>query len=147
LYASNSTFSADGRWFAYESGDSGQPKIYVQPFPPSGAKYEVSVGNGDQRPVWSPDGKELFYLQNAGQLRLVGVQVRTQPSIAFSTPTPLTIEGIIQRGQRSYDVMPDGQHFLVMLPPTETGSGDAPTFQINVVLNWFDDLKQRAPIK
>ena len=146
-YASNSTFSPDGRWFAYEGGDSGSAKIYVQPFPPSGAKYEISEGDGDARPLWSPDGKELFYLQNAGQLRLVAVEVRTQPSVAFGKATPLPIEGIVARGQRSYDITPDGKQFLVMIPPSEAGSVDTTTFQINVVLNWFDDLKQRAPVK
>ncbi len=146
LYASNSAFAPDGRWFVYESGDSGQPRIYVQPFPASGAKYEVSEGGGDTRPLWSPDGRQLFYLQNAGQLRLAAVDVRTQPSFAVGKAMELPIDGIIARGARPYDITPDGKQFLVMLSPSEAASGDAPAFQINVVLNWFEDLKTRVPL-
>jgi len=146
VYASNSTFSPDGRWFAYESGDSGQSKIYAQPFPVSGAKYEISEGGGDARPLWSPDGKQLFYLENAGQLRLVAVDVRTQPSFAFGKPAPLPIDGIVARGARPYDITPDGRQFLVMLSPADAGSGDVATFQVSVALNWFEDLKTRVPV-
>jgi hypothetical protein len=96
--------------------------------------------------LWSPDGKQLFYLENAGQLRLVAVDVRTQPSFAFGKPAPLPIDGIVARGARPYDNTPDGRQFLVMLSPADAGSGDVATFQVSVALNWFEDLKTRVPV-
>lgn len=59
--------------------------------------------------------------------------------------TPLPIEGFLERDTRSYDIAPDGKQFIVMLPPTGTKTGEG--LQINVVLNWFQDLKQRVPVK
>ena len=77
---------------------------------------------------------------------MVTVDVRTQGGFAVGTPTPLPIEGVVQRESgRPYDVTPDGKQFLVMLQSLEPASSDRP--QINVVLNWFQDLKQRAPAK
>jgi len=143
----NSAFSPDGRWFAYESTESGTARIYVQPFPPTGAKYEISPSLG-LAPVWSPDGKQLFYEEvPGGRMRLVAVEVRTQASLTFGKPTPLPIEGFTQRGSRAYDVTPDGKQFLVMLPPSETASGGTGALQLNIELNWFEELKQRVPVK
>ena len=58
---SQAQFSPDGLWVAYASTESGQPEVYVQPFPATGAKWQVSVGGGEQ-PRWRRDGKEVFYL-------------------------------------------------------------------------------------
>jgi serine/threonine-protein kinase len=140
-----STFSPDGKWFVYEAGDaSAGVRVYAQPFPPTGAKYEISP-NLSADPQWSPDGKQILYLDTSGKGRLMAVDVRTQPSFAVGTPRPLPIEGFALRDGRSYDITPDSTRFIVMLPPSETRAGE--TLQINVVLNWFQDLKQRAPVK
>jgi eukaryotic-like serine/threonine-protein kinase len=144
-FADESAFSPDGRWFVYEAGDTTDVQVYVQPFPPTGAKYQISTRLASD-PVWSPDGKQIIYLDRAlSRSALAVVDVRTQPSFAVGTPTPLPVEGFVQRGGRPYDITPDGKQFIVMLPPSETKSGE--TLQINVVLNWFQDLKQRAPAK
>ena len=145
-FAAQSAFSPDGRWFVYESGESSLgPQVYVQPFPPNGAKYQISTGLSTGA-LWAPDGRQIIYEDNlGGRVRLVAVDVRTQPSFAVGKPTPLLIEGLVQRGGRPYDIAPDGKQFIVMLPPSETKTGEG--LQINVVLNWFQDLKQRVPVK
>jgi Tol biopolymer transport system component len=149
----DANISPDGRWMVYDSGGvTGQPQIYVQPFPPTGAKYQITTTLGIF-PIWSPDGKQIFFLQNtAGVARIFSVDVQTQPSFVFGKPAPLPIEGILsngrQGGPRGYDITPDGKQFLVMLPPSETEAGGIrQAQQINVTLNWFEELKQRAAAK
>jgi hypothetical protein len=76
---------------------------------------------------------------------LYSVAIATQPSFTFGNPVALPIKGFVQRvgNWRDYDITPDGKQFLFMLPPG-TASSDAPqALQIQVVLNWFEELKQR----
>jgi eukaryotic-like serine/threonine-protein kinase len=133
-------FSPDGRWMAYMSNESGRREIYVQPYPGPGGKWQIST-DGGMEPVWNPNGRELFY--RSGDT-MMAVEVTTQPSFSAGRPrvlfdagqylpTPLTFP--------NYDVSPDGQRFL-MLKATEQ---EQAATQINVVLNWFEELKQRVP--
>jgi Tol biopolymer transport system component len=133
-------FSPDGRWLAYVSDESGPLEIYVQPYPGPGGKWQVSTEGGNE-PVWNPSGRELFY--RSGD-KMMALDIATQPSFAAGKPRVL-FEGQYARTLftiPSYDVSPDGQRFL-MLKPTEQEQS-APT-QINVVLNWFEELKQKVP--
>jgi hypothetical protein len=109
---------------------------------------------GGRDPVWSLDGKELFFntqLQNASEGHLVSVDVRTQSGFTFGQPKPIPIPGAILGGNgRNYDITPDGKQFVVVVPPPnapgESQTRRAPQ-QINVVLNWFTELQQRVPVK
>jgi Tol biopolymer transport system component len=133
-------FSPDGRWLAYISNESGRFEIYIQPYPGPGGKWQISTEGGTE-PVWNPNGRELFYRSSN---KMMAVDIATQPSFAAGKPrmlfagqyepTPFT--------NPNYDVSPDGQRFL-MLKPNEQAEA-APT-QINVVLNWFEELKRRVP--
>jgi eukaryotic-like serine/threonine-protein kinase len=133
-------FSPDGRWLAYVSDESGRFEIYVQPYPGPGGKWQISTEGGTE-PVWNPYGRELFY--RSGD-KMMAVDIATQPGFAAGKPrmlfegpylpTPLTFS--------NYDVSPDGQRFL-MLKPSE--QAQAAQTQINVVLNWFEELKRRVP--
>jgi serine/threonine-protein kinase len=134
-------FSPDGRWMAYCSDElSGRSEVYVQPYPGPGGKWLIS-SEGGQEPVWNPNGRELFYRSGS---KIMAVEVDTKSGFSAGTPrmrfegaylpTPVVVP--------NYDVSPDGQRFL-MLKPAETQTS-APT-QINVVLNWFTELKQRVP--
>lgn len=143
----NSMFSPDGRWIAYQSNQTGASQVYVQPFPSTGAKYQITK-NGGFTSVWSPDGKHLFYLPGTGG-QFVVVSITTQPSFTFGNPQPLS-RGWLEGGlgyPRVYDILPDGKRFIAVVPAGETPSGAAAAPQINVVLNWFEDVKQRVPIK
>src|SRR5207237_7385566 len=112
----------------------------------SGARYQISREESEA-PVWAPDGKELFYYQTDTS-KLVSVRIQTQPSFSFSDPVPLPIERIIQgtATPRQYDIMPDGKRFLVLLPAPQAGTESRQTQQINIVLDWFEELKQRVPV-
>jgi serine/threonine-protein kinase len=151
-----SAFSPDGRWFAYASGEgTGAPfNIFVEPFPPTGARYQLtSMGGRD--PVWSPDGKELFFntqvQSSANEGHLVSVDMRTESGFTFGQPKGISIPGAILGGNgRNYDITPDGKQFVVVVPPPnapgEPQTRRAPQ-EINVVLNWFTELQQRVPEK
>jgi serine/threonine protein kinase/Tol biopolymer transport system component len=133
-------FSPDGRWLAYVSDESGRFEIYVQPYPGPGGKWQIST-EGAMDPVWNPNGRELFY--RSGN-KMMAVDIATQPSFVAGKPRML-FEGpyvLPSVPISNYDVSPDGQRFL-MLKPSEAGEA-APT-QINVVLNWFEELKRRVP--
>jgi Tol biopolymer transport system component len=133
-------FSPDGRWLAYISNESGRFEIYVQPYPGPGGKWQISTEGGTE-PAWNPNGRELFY--RSGD-RMMAVDIATQPGFAAGKPRML-FEGPYEPApitNPNYDVSPDGQRFL-MLKPVEREQA-VPT-QINVVLNWFEELKRRVP--
>jgi Tol biopolymer transport system component len=133
-------FSPDGHWLAYVSNESGRPEVYVQPYPGPGGKYPISTDGGTE-PLWNHNGRELFF-RNGN--KMMAVDVTTAPDFSVGRPR-LLFEGEYWANetptQRSaYDVSPDGQRFL-MVKPTEASSDT----QINVVLNWFEELKRRVP--
>jgi serine/threonine protein kinase/WD40 repeat protein len=132
-------FSPDGRWLAYESDESGRVEVYVRPFPGPGSKWQISTEGGTEA-IWARNGRELFY-RSGDKMMVAAVETRT----TFSAAKPrLLFEGHYEAGmytfQPNYDVAPDGQRFL-MIRETEQKSGT----QINVVLNWFEELKQKVP--
>ena len=143
-----SVFSPDGKWIAYASNEAGglQFRIYVQPFPPTGAKYQIS-SSGGAWPIWSPTGNELFYRLNSALnvSQLNAVTITTKPVPAFSSEKILQIRDFLAFiNYRDYDIMPNGREFLMMLPVNQTTSRETPP-RIHVVLNWFEELKQRVP--
>jgi serine/threonine-protein kinase len=136
--------SPDGRWLAYASDESGRREIYVQPYPGPGGKWQISTDGGNE-PQWSRSGRELFY--RSGN-KMMAVDIATQSGFAAGKPRQL-FEGdyrVTSTGwaRPNYDVSPDGQRFL-MLKAVEREQ--APVTQINVVLNWSEELKRLAPAK
>ena len=141
--------SPDGRWLAYVSLETGTPLIYVQPFPNiDDGQWNVSLGLG-VAPVWSPDGRELFYLSLTD---LMVAQTETEPTFSHRTPEPLfSRSGYEMRGGRGtgrrFDLAPDGDRFIVLKPGTaEQTSDDEPFNGLVLVLNWFEELKARVPV-
>jgi hypothetical protein len=138
---SGSSFSPDGHWLAYVSGESGRFEIYVQSYPGPGGKYQVSTEGGTE-PVWNRNGRELFY--RSGD-KMMAVGIATQPNFAAGTPRML-FRGTYTpspAGFPNYDVSADGQRFL-MVKPAEQSSSSSLT-QIVVVQNWFEELKRLVP--
>jgi len=86
--------------------------------------------------------------EGTGTMQIVLVDVEIQPSFVIRKTTPLPIKGVIgETGPRSYDTTPDGKHFVVMLPKPYADADKAPSEQINITLNWFEELKQRVPVQ
>jgi Tol biopolymer transport system component len=110
----NGQISADGKWVAYASDESGNWEIYVTTFPGAAGKWQVSRGGGTE-PRWRGDGKEIFYLGPRGTLTAVPVDVKD--TFSTGTPTPLfQFHGrapISSTDLFSYDVSKDGTRFLV----------------------------------
>jgi serine/threonine-protein kinase len=136
----SAAFSPDGQWLAYASNESGRFEVYVQPFPGPGGKWQIS-SDGGQEAAWNPRGGELFYRSGA---KMMAVQAAIEPTFRAGTPQLLFEEQYVSRGgTRSYDVARDGQRFLMIKP----GEQDGGATQINVVLNWHQELLQKVPVK
>jgi Tol biopolymer transport system component/DNA-binding winged helix-turn-helix (wHTH) protein len=127
--------SPNMKWEAYQSNESGRMEIYVQSFPPSGAKWQVTTAGGEE-PYWRKDGKELFYV--AGKT-IMAVDVNTDgQGFRFGIPQPLFEARLQAESLRSrYQVAAKGQRFLVSVPLVSALS--AP---ITVVTNWMVGLKR-----
>ena len=131
-------FSRDGHWIAFDSNESGRAEIYVQPFPGPGGKLLIST-DGGKEPIWSPTGHELFYRNGT---KMMAVDIQTQPSFKPSTPKMLFDRNAFFTGSRQWDVAPDGQRFLIV---KESERAQSAVSQINVVQNWFEELKRLVP--
>jgi serine/threonine-protein kinase len=143
-----SDVSPDGRWVVYESNFSGRQEVYVQPFPLTGAMHQISAGGGHY-PIWSPDGKQLFYATDevGDTSQIISVDVQTQPTFTVVKTTPLPVKGILSNAARGgFDITPDGKYFVVLLPRS-TDPGKSTPARINITLNWFDQLKQLVPLQ
>jgi len=133
-------FSPDGRFLAYASNESGRYEVYVQPFPNvEEVKRQIST-DGGKEPIWAHSGKELFYRRGEG---MMAVDMTTQPTLRTGTPRQL-FEGPYRRAVNptttSYDVSADGRFLMVQ---EEAQAAEA--IQLNVVLNWFEELKRLVP--
>ena len=130
-------FSPDGRWLAYVSDESGRDEIYVQPYPGPGGKWPISTEGGTE-PRWAADGRELFYRLGA---KMMVVEVQSEPAFSSGRPQLVFEEPYLtdQFGTSNYDLSPNGQQFLMIKQEQQEGAS------INVVLNWFEELKRLVP--
>jgi Tol biopolymer transport system component len=128
-------FSPDGRWIAYCSNESGRDEVYVRPFPGPGGITKIST-TGGFLPVWAPDGRELFY-RIEDKMMVVAIDTKPtftagKPELLFESPST-----IVER----YSISPDGQRFIMI----EEGEYSTPPTQLNIILNWFEELKTNVP--
>ena len=140
-------FHPSGRWVAYTSTEGTKTTVYVQPFPPTGAKYELLArgADGPHEVTWSPDGKEIFHNPRPGGFEAVSVV--TEPTFAFGNPAPVPRSFTLgpPSARRAYDVTPGGKFIGVAATGTAGTGGPALLHKVNVVLNWFEELRQRVP--
>jgi hypothetical protein len=127
------TLSPDGRWLAYQEGGT-RPEVFVQPFPPTGRKFQISP-QGGSKPLWSRDGRELFYLSSDRQLMTVAVKTADgfepgAPQALFPVAVPVT-------AGRQFAVTRDGQRFLV-----NALHQDQRNASIVVYLNWSATVRR-----
>jgi eukaryotic-like serine/threonine-protein kinase len=140
----NGVISPDGRWLAYESNPSGQDEVFVRPFPDIGAgQWQVSTSGGE-KPLWSRDGSELFYMNLDGALMSVSVQTGDVWT-AGAQKQLIEAKYFSNSPLRTYDVSADGQRFLMIKPSQESRASDPAT--MIVVQNWDQELKRLVPIR
>ena len=150
----SASFSPDGRWVLYTSSSvaggmlSPNRGIFVQPFPATGQLHQVPKKFLDFHPVWTPDGKGIFYVPGAARPAVL-VPVTTTPAVAFGSPVDLPRgpqPGLLSTDVRGYDILPDGR-FISIAPTSGDGPASPSGNEIRVVVNWFDELKRLAPVK
>jgi Tol biopolymer transport system component len=144
--------SPDIRYVAYQSDESGKGEIYVRSFPDvNKGKWQVSSSGGGS-PLWSPDGRELFYRSGDATM---AVEVETQPTFKRGNPKNLFQGTYFSTAMQKivttpWDILPNGKKFLMIKPAASTGAASTaagPQPKITVVVNWFEELKQRVPVK
>jgi serine/threonine-protein kinase len=137
-------FSPDGRWIAYTSNESGRIEVYVRPFPggaPSGSgKWQISTGGG-RLPIWSRDGRELFY-ESLDDHIMVSAYTAQGDSFAADKPRPWSNTQTREAG--NLDLAPDGKRFVVFPRPDAAGEQKG-SVHVTVLLNFFDELRRRVP--
>jgi len=141
----NAEISPDGRWLAYQSDASGQYEIYVRPFPNVEDGHWLISSGGGARPLWAPDGRELFYLASGTRLMAVPVETaQTEPSFAHGNAEVVfggRFYAPVGGGQsRTYDISRDGERVL-MIKESESPSST----EFILVQNWFEELKRLVP--
>jgi serine/threonine-protein kinase len=139
-------FSPDGRWIAYATDNT----VFVQPFPPTGARYQVSKTNGGHHPIWAREGRELWY--EPGPSQLLAVPVTATSTFAFGAPVSVPsaqFGATAPANTRNRDALADGR--WVSPIPAYRASADMQSnpsgLQMRVVLNWTEELTQKVPVK
>ena len=139
--------SPNGRWLAYASNETGNPEIYVRPFPNVNDGRWMISSNGGHHPRWGPDGPELFYTEPTTN-RLLAVKVERDSTFRVTRPQPILPDldpvriGVTAIRSRTYDVAPDGQRFLRLRLAAQS---DAAAPHLIVVINWVEELKRMVP--
>jgi serine/threonine protein kinase len=130
------TVAPGGNWMAYVSDESGQREVYVQAFPKPGDKHQVSVDGGFS-PIWSRDGRELFYMHPSG--RMMSVAIRADAASIDVGASRILFTWTVERLSRlrGVDVAPDGR-FLMALETSE-GVSRVPA----VILDWPQLMKKK----
>jgi Tol biopolymer transport system component/predicted Ser/Thr protein kinase len=139
-------FSPDGRWIAYSSAESGRFEVYVRPFPGGNSgsgKWQISTGGG-RHPIWSRDGRELFYETSDNRIMAASYTAKAD---TFAADKPRLWSNTQIRepaGIWNLDLAPDGKRFAVFPRPEATGEQKG-SVHVTVLLNFFDELRRRVP--
>jgi Tol biopolymer transport system component len=134
----SANFSKNGKFVAAVSTDSGRGEVVVYPYPGPGDRIQISNGGGGE-PVWRRDGREIFYRRG---LEMMSVEVISESPLRFGTPKTLFNGSSFSSGgnRANYDVMPDGQHFLMVALDEPR-----PAMRLTATLNWFDSIRGKLP--
>ena len=134
--------SPDSRWLAYTSNESGANEVYVRPFPgTTGGRWQISTGGGTE-PRWSPDGRELFYLDNRAHLTAVVLGV-SKTGLDVGEPRLLFDASgfVIDPFHTSYEVTAGGREFLFSRQrQQDRTAGPPPVVEAE---NWFVDVRRK----
>jgi serine/threonine-protein kinase len=132
-------FSPDGHWVAYQSDESGGPQVYVRPFPGPGGKWQISGGT---TPVWSRNGRELFYVGPDERIRVTEYSAKGA-SFIYSSPRVWSDKQLNRAGGRRFlDIAPDGKRFAVF-PVLDAGERQG-NVHVTFLLNFADEVRRRS---
>jgi Tol biopolymer transport system component len=135
----NARFSPDGRLVAFDADDTGKREVYVATFGADGTMgppVAVSSGGGT-RPVWTPDGRRIFYDNDPN--RVMAASIQTKPTLSASAPVVVHDLKKLRVSPAEWDALSDGR-----LVAIQKGEGEDDLTQVNIVLNWFDELRMRT---
>ncbi len=138
-------FSPDSRWLAYSSAEPGRGGLWVRPFPGPGSGWQI-WGGAAGYPIWSRNGRELFFLADRRRIMVVNYTARGDSFVA-GQPRPWSEKRVLDLGSPpiyAYDLAPDGKRFAVVLYPDGTAE-EKPVTHVTFLLNFFDELRERAP--
>jgi hypothetical protein len=141
----HSSFSPDGRWLAYGSDESGRFQVYVRAFPDKGGKWQIS-NTGGAYPVWSRNGRELFFRTDDNRIMVVSYTVKGD-SFAAGKPRlwsekKLADFGVV--GVQNYDLAPDGKRIAALMP-AESAEVQPAQNHVVFLMNFADELRRRVP--
>ncbi len=147
-YVEWAILSPDGKWIAYNASESGRSEVYVAPYPALEPRQRIST-EGGLHPLWSPDGRELYYRMGTSpeemnarflgqKTRVMAVSIETKPAFKAGQPRML-FEGPYFESGHDIAVTPDGKGFILIRENDTTGPKE-----IEVVVNWPEELKQRV---
>jgi serine/threonine-protein kinase len=130
-------FSPDGRWVAFTSTEPGQSEVFVSAWPPTESRWRIST-DGGWWPVWAPNGESIYYWGRGG--RIMVARVETEATFRRVGLPEVLLE---REGSGSWDIHPDGRRFLIAAQGATDSERSSEVF---VIENWFEELKQIAPI-
>ena len=147
-----SVFSPDGRWLAYGKSTAAAVSdvnrgVFLQPFPATGEVYPVPKQIVDFHPAWSKSGDELVFTASALSGHMAAVRFTTAGAVAFGPPVrfPASVNGDrVAFEPRAWDILPDGRFIGITSTTEDAVRGSSP--EMRLVLNWFEELKQRVPV-
>jgi serine/threonine-protein kinase len=135
------TFSPDGRWIAYQSNESGIYQVYVQAFPDGHGKRQIS-GDGGTVPVWSRNGRDLFFKNSNSVLMAASYRARGYSFVAETPRVWFEKRFANFPSTRSFDAAPDGKRMVALMP---ADTPEEPRDRVIFLLNFFDELRRRLP--
>jgi len=135
--------SPDGRWIGYQSDESGRGEVYVRPFPGPGGKAQIS-NTGGRRPVWSHNGRELFFQNLENRIMVADYETKNESFVAGKPRlwSDQQLQNI--RGALNYDLAPDGKHFAIF-PELKALAEEKGDVHVTFLLNFSDELRRRVP--
>ncbi len=139
-------FSPDGRWVAYASDESGTREIYVRPFPGPGGKWQISSGGTTGGPVWSRDGRQLFFGSPENKIMVSDYTVKGN-SFSYSKPRVWSDTALSSPAGADpyFDIAPDGKRFVV-IPRPDSAQEKQGNLHATFLLNFADEVRRRIPV-
>jgi serine/threonine-protein kinase len=135
-------FSSDGRWLAYTSNESGKYEVYVRAFPDRGSKWQISNAGGAY-PIWSSNGRELFFRTDDNRIMVVTYATKTDSFVPDKprvwSNMQLADFGVV--GMSNYDVAPDGKRIVGLMPVAQQSQN-----HVIFLMNFLDELQRKAPV-